>query len=148
MRKNITNLIVLTLIATLVLSVPVIYAGSKNANGENGNQGTNKESNQLPDESNVPPPAGLVEDIFGDTGEPHVVEGCRAEGGDVLVHVGGILGDVLGGACCASNIIDEDSGNPYPNECCNPPDILYDPEDYTPGNHCLCFVMRFELPPP
>jgi hypothetical protein len=113
MRKNISNLIVLTMIAILALSLPVIFAGSKNANGENGDQGTNKDSNELPDQSN---------------------------------HVEG-LGNVLGGACCASNHIDEDSGNPYPNECCNPPDILYDPEDYTPGNHCLCFVMRFPLPP-
>jgi hypothetical protein len=145
MRKNISNLIVLTMIAILALSLPVIFAGSKNANGENGDQGTNKDSNELPDQSNVPLPAGLVEDIFA-PGAPHVVEGCRAEGGDVLVHVEG-LGNVLGGACCASNHIDEDSGNPYPNECCNPPDILYDPEDYTPGNHCLCFVMRFPLPP-
>ena len=132
--------------ATLALSIPSIFAGTNNANGDNGYQGTNKDSNQLPDESNVPLPAGLVEDIFA-PGAPNVVEGCRAKGGDVMIHVGGDLGDVLGGACCASNIIDEVTGYPLPNQCCNPPDILYDPADYTPGNHCLCFVMRFPLPP-
>ncbi len=140
-----SNAVYLMLILLIAAPSFIAFAGNKNQNGDNGDQGTNKDSSELPDQSNVPPPAGLVEDILA-PGEPYVVEGCRAEGGDVMVHVPG-LGNVLGGACCASNIIDEGTGYPYPNQCCNPPDSLYETEDYTPGNHCLCFVMRFPLPP-
>jgi hypothetical protein len=135
--------ILLMVMMTLSFSV-IVFAGQNNANGDNGYQGTNKDSSQLPAQSNVPPPAGLVEDIFA-PGAPYVVEGCRADGGDEMVYVGGLLGEVLGGTCCASHMhVDESiSIYPLPNQCCNPPDILYEPEEYTPGNHCLCFVMRF-----
>jgi len=145
MKKIIVITLSLMLFVTLALSVPLVFAGSNNNNLPNGFQGTNKASNQLPSQSSVPWPAGLVEDIFAPEA-PYVVEGCRAGGEDALIHVGGILGNVLGAKCCASNMIDTGSGLPLPNQCCNPPDILYDPADYTPGNHCLCFVMRFPSP--
>jgi hypothetical protein len=124
---------------SLAFSVPLVFAGYNNSNGINGYQGTNRASNQLPDQSNVPWPSGIVEDIFA-PGSPHVVEGCRAQGPTVIVSVPG-LGDVPGGPCCKGPQITE--GLYAPNQCCNPPDIAYpNPDDWTPGNHCLCFVMR------
>ena len=139
-----SNAVFLMLIILIAAPSFIAFAGNKNQNGDNGDQGTNKDSSQLPDESNVPFPAGVVEDMMGD---PHVVEGCRANGGDEIIYVGFIpdilFDETLGGTCCASNYVDESvSPYPWPNECCNPPDILYPPETYTPGNHCLCFVMR------
>jgi len=72
MKKNIVfATLVLMTMTTLALSVSLVFAGSNNQNGENGYQGTNKYSNQLPDQSKVPPPAGLLEDLFS---APHVVE--------------------------------------------------------------------------
>ena len=53
------------LLLNLIFIAPAL-AGNKNQNGENGYQGTNKPSNQLPEQSNVPPPAGLLEDLFRD----------------------------------------------------------------------------------
>ena len=142
MKKIVVFTLSLMLFTTLSLSVPAVFGGYNNANGDNGYQGTNKDSNQLPTESMVPWPAGLVEDIFA-PGAPYVVEGCRARGGNILVSVEG-LGIVNGGPCCKGPEIEEDLHEP--NQCCNPPDIVYEPEDYTPGNHCLCFVMRFPEP--
>jgi hypothetical protein len=146
-KQNILRLQLLIVIAIIASPISLAFAGSNNQNGENGYQGTNKNSNQLPDQSNVPPPAGLLEDLFG---APNVVDGCRAEGGDILIHEEG-LGTVYGGACCKGPFLYFDGdGNPVyePNQCCNPPDIIYPQEMYTPGNHCLCFVMRFDPWPP
>jgi hypothetical protein len=139
-----SNAVVLMLVLLIATPSFIAFAGYNNRNGDNGGQGTNKDSSELPDESNVPPPAGTVEDWFG---APHVVEGCRADGGDEMVYVGGDLGEALGGTCCASNMYVEESIYPLPNQCCNPPDIIYEPDEYTPGNHCLCFVMRMDGPP-
>lgn len=139
------------MLITMVLSLTVVFAGNKNQNGDNGYQGTNKPSNQLPTQSNIPPPAGFLEDILGPPGTPHVVEGCRAGGGDVPIYEPG-LGVVDGGPCCKGPMIEEGpyAGNYEPNQCCNPPDIIFlgDSAFYTPGNHCLCFVMRFDGSPP
>jgi len=136
------------LLATLALSVPAIFAGTNNANGDNGDQGTDKDSNQLPDQADVPPPAGLLEDLLL---APHVVDGCRA-GGDIDIPIyEEVLGIVTGGPCCKGPMIEEGepgAGAYEPNQCCNPPDIIYPEIFYTPGNHCLCFVMRWEGPLP
>jgi hypothetical protein len=143
MRKNISYLIVLTLIVTLLISVPVIFAGTKNANGENGDQGTNKDSNELPSQSRVPYPAW---DVLEDDGDAHYgdyVEGCRAEGGDVTVFVPN-FGVIDGGPCCKGPEISE--GLYAPNQCCIPPDFIGEPA--FPGNHCLCFLMRWDGPLP
>jgi hypothetical protein len=147
MRKQIivTTLIALTL--TMTLSIPAVFAGFNNQNGDNGYQGTNKPSNTLPVQSNVPPPAGLLEDLFG---APRVVDGCRAGGGNITIWEEG-LGQVDGGPCCKGPFLylDEDDPVYAPNQCCNPPDIIFlgNPDFYTPGNHCLCFVMRMPWPP-
>ena len=146
MKKIKVIILSLMLVATLALSVPAIFAVTNNANGNKGKQGTDKDSNELPDQANVPPPAGKLEDLFG---APHVVDGCRAGGGDIPVYEEG-LGIVNGGPCCKGPMIEEGPGaGAYaPNQCCNPPDIMYPEGPRTPGNHCLCFVMRFdELPP-
>jgi hypothetical protein len=141
MKKTTILMLSFMLFATLTLSVPIVFAGYSNANGDNGYQGTNKASSQLPDTSMVPPPAGILEDFFV---VPNVVEGCRAGGGDITVSVPG-LGPVLGGPCCKGPEIE--TGVYAPNQCCNPPDIIYpNPDDWTPGNHCLCFVMRNPFP--
>jgi hypothetical protein len=79
MKKMVVLTLSLMLFAILVLSVPVVFAGCNNANGENGFQGTNKDSSQLPDQSSVPWPAGLVELILGLPNTPNVVERCRAD---------------------------------------------------------------------
>jgi hypothetical protein len=144
-KKIILTTLVLILMTTLVLSIPAVFAGNKNQNGLNGYQGTNKPSNQLPEQANVPPPAGLLEDLFG---APHVVDGCRAGGGDIPIYEPA-LGIVDGGPCCKGPMIEDGPGlGAYePNQCCNPPDIVYPQEMYTPGNHCLCFVMRMDWPP-
>jgi hypothetical protein len=141
------TLLVLTL--SLAFSIPIAFAGHNNANGDNGYRGTNKPSNQLPDQSNVPPPAGLLEGLFG---APSVVDGCRTRGGNVAI-IEPRLGPepVYGGPCCKGPYLYDEGGEPVyePNQCCNPPDIIYpDPDDWTPGNHCLCFVMRFDPWPP
>jgi hypothetical protein len=137
------SLLVLTL--SLMVSIPTASAGFNNSNGMNGYQGTNKRSNQLPVQSKVSPPAGLLEDLFG---APHVVDGCRAGGGDVLIFEPG-LGTVFGGPCCKGPLYADGAEPVYePNQCCNPPDIVYPQDLYTPGNHCLCFVMRFDPWPP
>jgi hypothetical protein len=146
MKKLLALKFGLILVATLALTVPVVLAGDNNANGDNGFQGTNKESSQLPEESMVPPPAGFIEDYLG---VPQVVEGCRAGGGNVAIFNPG-LGKVYGGPCCKGAFLFYENGEPVyeANQCCNPPDILYPQALYTPGNHCLCFVMRWVGPPP
>lgn len=148
MKKNIVfATLVLMTMTTLALSVSLVFAGSYNQNGDNGYQGTNKYSNQLPDQSNVPPPAGVLEHLLG--APYNVTDGCRAGGGDIPIYEEG-LGIVDGGPCCKGPLIEEGPGEGYyaPNQCCNPPDIIYPQEMYTPGNHCLCFVMRWEGPLP
>lgn len=125
------------LLLSLVFITPAV-AGNKNQNGLNGSQGTNKASNQLPDQSNIPWPAGFIENLFG---WPNVVEGCRAGGGNITILEEG-LGLVKGGPCCKGPKIEE--GIYEPNQCCNPPDFIH----YTPGNHCLCFMMRWDGPLP
>jgi hypothetical protein len=146
-KKIVVITLSLMLFATLALSVPAIFAGTNNANDDNGYQGTNKDSNTLPDQANVPWPAGFLEDLFG---APHVVDGCRAGGGDIPIYEAGLGGTVDGGPCCKGPMIEEGPGaGAYePNQCCNPPDIIYPEIYYTPGNHCLCFVMRWEGPLP
>jgi hypothetical protein len=142
-----SNAAVLMLILLIAAPVFIAFAGSNNQNGENGYQGTNKESNQLPDQANVPSPAGLLEDLLS---APHVVDGCRAEGGDIPIYEE-VLGIVDGGPCCKGPVIEEGepgAGAYEPNQCCNPPDIIYPEIFYTPGNHCLCFLMRWEGPLP
>lgn len=153
-RVCLTALIVLT-ITVFALSPSVVFAGFNNRNGANGAHGTGKWSQPLPVPSNVPFPAGWLEELFGTilgVVIPSVVDGCRAYGGSTAV----LLGDVNpfttpptpgpwvveGKACCASHIeagaTDGETTYYEPNQCCNPPDLG---GHLTPGNHCLCFVL-------
>jgi hypothetical protein len=142
LKKNIKGIVLVgVLFLSLVFITPAL-AGNKNQNGINGYQGTNKASSQLPAQSKVPWPAGFIENLFG---LPNVVEGCRAGGGNVTIFEEG-LGFVKGGPCCKGPEIEE--GIYAPNQCCNPPDIVYPDSFWTPGNHCLCFMMRWDGPLP
>jgi hypothetical protein len=133
MKKQILRKLQLIL-AILILAIPVslAFAGSKNQNGENGIQGTDKINN---------------------------IDGCRPNenAGDVWVYVPSAILDALGftdpvyhewkgGPCCTSNTL-SGIGEDYPlsNECCNGPDtvpIPGIPGEPAPGNHCLCFAIR------
>jgi hypothetical protein len=62
MKKHAILVTLLALTLSLALSIPIAFAGFNNSNGMNGYQGTNKLSNQLPIQSKVPPPAGLLEE--------------------------------------------------------------------------------------
>lgn len=75
------------------------------------------------------------------------MDGCRipARAGNVNILIPPPFGpEVLeGGPCCASNTyltIGPFSGY-LPNDCCNPPEFLFGIA--VPGNHCLCFELRF-----
>ena len=124
----------------MILALPIsgTLAGSKNQNGENGDQGTDK--------------------INGN-------EGCRAMGGMKAVDLGPIFGSIFGyqyvwgKACCASNILVETvdvEGETInvrePNQCCNGPDFIPTPGgpipsgEHAPGNHCLCFAINLYAP--
>jgi hypothetical protein len=149
-KKLIMTALVLTMMLSLALATNVVLAGNKNNNGDNGYQGTNKPSNPLPLQSNVPEPAGKLEAFLG--APVNVTDGCRAGGGDVPIYEQGLGGIVDGGPCCKGPLIEDGqfAGAYEPNQCCNPPDIIFfgDTDFYTPGNHCLCFVMRMPWPPP
>jgi hypothetical protein len=116
-------MLVLTAISLLLvmLSAGPVFAGDKNQNGTNGKsyeRGTGA--------------------LHGPAGEH--VDGCRAGGGDYFV-VNPSPSPApywVGGPCCPSNVIDEASGYPELNQCCNPPDDIHT----QPGNHCECFEMR------
>jgi hypothetical protein len=136
-KQNLLKLQLLLVVAIFAVPAYMVFAGSKNQNGENGIQGTDRLN-------------GL--------------DGCRPgiQSGNYWVYV---PSDVLdgfgftapffheweGGPCCPSNTL-SDVGNLYPrsNECCNGPDYLpsppFDPEiptgEQAPGNHCICFEIR------
>ena len=131
-KENLRKLLVILTIITLALPLNVAFAGSKNQNGENGAQGTDKINDK---------------------------EGCRPNenAGNYWVYIPtelippepSFLHEWEGGPCCPSNILSGIGENyPLPNECCNGPDHL-PPEmgggltgEYAPGNHCLCFAYR------
>ena len=139
MRKRIFSaILILTMITILVLPIPGTFAGSKNQNGENGIQGTDKINGK---------------------------EGCRAMGGMKAVDLGELFESIMGyryvwgKACCASNILvetvdveGEDTQVFEPNQCCNGPDFIPTPGgpipsgEYAPGNHCLCFTLNGYAP--
>jgi hypothetical protein len=116
MKKNIVIALSLMLFATLALATPIALAAF-NAHIPS-NQGT-----------------GIVNEL----------DGCRPPANAPSVNIDGDFPEALGGPiwagayCCASNHIDEDSGYPTPNQCCNPPAAT---GIYVPGNHCLCFQLR------
>ena len=118
------------LMAIIVLATPVYvaFAGSKNRNGDNGAQGTDKLNDR---------------------------EGCRpnAHAGNYWVYIPSeflppepLFHEWEGGPCCPSNTLSGiENDYPLPNECCNGPDTLPFPPfigEPSPGNHCLCFEIR------
>lgn len=135
--KNRRLQIISTTFVLLLMIIPtfMVYAGSKNQNGENGSQGT-----------------GILNGL----------DGCRAgeNSGNYWVYVPSQTLDFygftdayfhewMGGPCCPSNM-NSDIGNDYPlpNQCCNGPDYLPDflggaqTGEQAPGNHCECFEIR------
>jgi hypothetical protein len=121
------KLLLVPLIAVLlIMSVStMVFAGSSNQNGTNGKsfeRGTGRTTEQ--------------NEGFG-------YDGCQAWGGDYETFIPG-EGIWLGGPCCPSNVLANTivpvwPAVPLPNQCCNPPDFIH----AQPGNHCLCFQMRF-----
>ena len=130
-------LVVVSIVLLITLFPTTVLAGDRNANGDNGSQGT-----------------GIL----------NGKDGCRpgVQSGDYWVYIPSPLLDSfgltdsyyhewLGGPCCPSNI-SSGIGNDYPlsNQCCNGPD--YAPEgpplfgaptgEQAPGNHCECFELR------
>jgi hypothetical protein len=120
MKKHVLLTTMMLLLATtMVLSIPVAFAGDKNQNGDHGTQGTM---------------------IANDK------EGCRpdVQAGSVWVQVVPpfVDGPWEGGPCCAARSEGYEMVNGYqvwePNQCCNPPDDVR----LQPGNHCECFHLR------
>ena len=130
-KENLRKLLVILAIIVLALPLNIALAGSKNQNGENGAQGTDKINDK---------------------------EGCRPNenAGNYWVYIPtelippepSFLHEWEGGPCCPSNILSGIGENyPLPNECCNGPDHLPFPPftptgESAPGNHCLCFALR------
>ncbi len=121
MKKYVLLTTMMFLLATtMMLSIPVAFAGNKNQNGTNGTQGTMIMNGK---------------------------DGCRPDmqAGSVWVQVVPpfVDGPWKGGPCCADRAngpIGEYLGEPLyeTNQCCNPPDDI----NLQPGNHCLCFHLR------
>ncbi len=133
------RLVVVTTMLLLAASIAYSITGVQAVYNPNIpiNQGTARSSNPLPDQAKIPLPAGLLVFLGYETDE--YVEGCRAWGGGTIpVYVEG-QGVWPGGPCCPSNIESPVPDVSYPNQCCNAPDFT---EELTPGNHCLCFVLR------
>ena len=149
MKKTIIlTTLFLTLISTLVLSVPTVLAGNMNHNAD-------------PD---FPPAYDAGNSIIRGTGKVNGQDGCRPDehSGTFTIdmafspedraHLDALLAGLTpslylttelweGGPCCRSNQVDEASGLPTPNQCCNPPD-MGPPGSGVPGNHCECFEDR------
>jgi hypothetical protein len=134
-KRNLRLIQITSILLLMMIPTFIAYAGSKNQNGENGSQGTDKLN-------------GLY--------------GCRAglNSGNYWVYVpsqtldgygftAAYFHEWEGGPCCPYNM-DSDIGNDYPlpNECCNGPDYLPDflggaaTGEQAPGNHCECFEIR------
>jgi hypothetical protein len=125
--KNKTVSMTLFLIIVLSLSMVTItvFAGHNNQNtidnGKSVERGTGKLNGQDGCRPNIQAGSVNIDGDFPDFGN----------GGEIWA----------GAYCCASNHIDEVSGYPTPNQCCNHPD-LGPPGSGVPGNHCLCFELR------
>jgi len=124
-------LLISVIVLLMALSPTMVLAGSKNMNGENGDQGTEKVNGKDGCQANV------------HSGDRWVYVPSSAFPESPYYH------EWKGGPCCPSNVLASTIGAvsiyTLPNQCCNGPDYLpgttdiYEP---APGNHCLCFADR------
>lgn len=130
--------LIFTLLLTFALSAQSVFAGNRNANGDNGTQGTDI----LNGLSGCKPPLQSSQKTQYWVYVP-------SELLDSFGFSAPYFHEWMGGPCCPSNVR-SNIGNNYalPNQCCNGPDYL--PEflgggptgEQGPGNHCECFEIR------